>query len=98
MVVVKTKLAELRGAMIAKTKMMTMKNKTLHTAPIISSGSRIFVVKMLQNTGMAKMAHPSKVPCHWCGTYDALLKIIRPSICVPSRKAGVTVLQGISVN
>ena len=92
MVSVKTKLAVLRGANIANVKVMATKNRMFAIPPMISRGSSTFVAKMLQKTGTAKTAQASKVPCHWCGTYEGLLKMIRPCIWVPIRNAGCAVL------
>ena len=64
MVVSKTKLAGLRGDRIASVKTMTTKNTMFAMPPRISSGSRIFVLMMLQIIGIANTAHASKVPCH----------------------------------
>jgi hypothetical protein len=55
--------------------------------PIISSGGRTFLAKMLKNNGRMRTAHARRVPCQRSGIYVGLSNIIKPWIIVPSRNA-----------
>ena len=78
MVVSKTKLAGVLGAMIARIRTMVMYRHTLISPSKICRGSSSLVVKRLVTTGVASTAQPRSVPCHWCGTYFGTMTSRRP--------------------
>lgn len=61
----KTKLAGLRGAMTARIIMTVMYRPMLRIIPTTSKNSSNFVVKRLAITGITSTAQASKVPCHF---------------------------------
>ena len=82
-----TKSAELRGDSTHKVVTMAIKKTKWPIPPMISSGGRTLLPKMLQKSGRAMTAHASKVPCQRWGIYVASFRMMRPWITVPSKKA-----------
>jgi hypothetical protein len=85
---VKTKDAELRGDRTTRITTTTIMKIRCEIPPIISSGARIFLAYILHNNGTARQAQTNNVPCHRWGMYSSLLRVMRPWMTVPIKKAG----------